>query len=76
MNSEFHLINDDDVSAFDIGTPAFLSSSWSSPTKEGLHPSKTDGQEFIVFIEPTVSTLIMFYKQQMNNGTSVLFYTF
>lgn len=56
MNSEFHLINDDDVSAFDIGTPAFLSSSWSSPTKEGLHPSKTDGQEFFVFIEPTIST--------------------
>jgi len=56
MNSEFHLINDDDVSAFDIGTPAFLSSSWSSPTGEGLHPSKTDGQEFIVFIEPTIST--------------------
>ena len=73
MNSEFHLINDDDVSAFDIGTPAFLSS---SPTGEGLHPSKTDGQEFIVFIEPTVSTIIMFFKQQMNNGTSVLFYTF
>jgi len=56
MNSEFNLINDDDISAFDIGTPAFLSSSWSSPTGEGLHPSKTDGQEFIVFIEPTIST--------------------
>lgn len=55
MNSEFHLLNDDDVSAFDIGTPAFLSSSWSSPTG-GLHPSKTDGHEFIVFIEPTIST--------------------
>ena len=66
MNSEFHLINDDDVSAFDIGTPAFLSSSWSSPTGEGLHPSKTDGQEFIVFIEPTVSRVIMFYKQYVN----------
>jgi len=56
MNSEFNLINDDDISAFDIGTPAFLSSSWSSTTGEGLHPSKTDGQEFIVFIEPTIST--------------------
>lgn len=56
MNSEFHLINDDDVSAFDIGTPAFLSSSWSKPTGEGLHPSKIDDQEFIVFIEPTIST--------------------
>jgi len=56
MNSEFHLINDDDVSSFDIGTPAFLSSSWSPPTGEGLHSSKKDGQEFIVFIEPTIST--------------------
>ena len=42
MNSEFQLINDDDISAFDIGTPAFLSSSWSSPTEEGLHPLKID----------------------------------
>ena len=64
MNSEFNLLNDDDISAFDIGTPAFLSSSWSSPTEEGLHPSKTDGQEFIVFIEPTVSTIIVFLSNK------------
>jgi len=56
MNSTFHLINDDDISSFDIGTPAFLTSSWSAPIRESLHPSNEDGQEFIVFIEPTIST--------------------
>jgi len=53
MNSAFHLINDDDISSFDVGTPAFLTS---SPIRESLLPSTQDGQEFIVFIEPTIST--------------------
>jgi len=57
MNSAFHLINDDDISSFDIGTPAFLTNSCSTPTRESLCTSNQDGPEFtIVFIEPTIST--------------------
>lgn len=56
MNSAFHLINDDDISSFDIETAAFLSSSWNSPIRESLNLSIPDGQEFFVFIEPTIST--------------------
>lgn len=56
MNSEIHLINDDDISSFDIGTPAFLDSSWSTSTGESLHSTKQDVQDFVIFIEPTIST--------------------
>ena len=57
MNSEIHLINDDDISSFDIGTPAFLDSSWSTSTGESLHSTKQDVQDFVIFIEPTVSMI-------------------
>jgi len=56
MNTSFHLINDDDISSYDIGTPAFLTSSWNEPIRESLHPSTQDGQEYFIFIEPTIST--------------------
>ena len=59
MNSAFHLINDDDISSFDIGTPAFLTNSCSTPTRESLCTSNQDGPEFtIVFIEPTVCIIV------------------